>query len=90
MRSATVTADGDMIRWVELPGREPARVYAHGPGATSAPYFAEVAVHPALAGHRSLLIDLLGHGISDRPAVTVCENGSGTRSGNRGSRQVTR
>ncbi|MFF5125386.1 alpha/beta fold hydrolase [Streptomyces syringium] len=68
MRSATVTADGDMIRWVELPGREPTRVYVHGLGATSAPYFAEVAVHPALAGHRSLLIDLLGHGISDRPA----------------------
>ncbi|WP_370417913.1 alpha/beta fold hydrolase [Streptomyces sp. QH1-20] len=67
MRSATVTADDDEIRWVELPGREPTRVYVHGLGATSAPYFAEVAVHPALAGHRSLLIDLLGHGISDRP-----------------------
>ncbi|MFD7234317.1 alpha/beta fold hydrolase [Streptomyces syringium] len=67
MRSATVTADDDRIRWVELPGREPTRVYVHGLGATSAPYFAEVAVHPALAGHRSLLIDLLGHGISDRP-----------------------
>ncbi|MFI1256180.1 alpha/beta fold hydrolase [Streptomyces netropsis] len=68
MRSATVTADDDRIRWVELPGREPARVYVHGLGATSAPYFAEVATHPLLAGHRSLLIDLLGHGISDRPS----------------------
>lgn len=29
----------------------------------------ETAVHPALAGHRSLLIDLLGHGISDRPTA---------------------
>ncbi|MBB4887292.1 pimeloyl-ACP methyl ester carboxylesterase [Streptomyces netropsis] len=62
-----MTADDDRIRWVELPGREPARVYVHGLGATSAPYFAEVATHPLLAGHRSLLIDLLGHGISDRP-----------------------
>ncbi|WP_435240156.1 alpha/beta fold hydrolase [Streptomyces sp. YPW6] len=67
MRTATVAAEGDQIRWVELPGREPSRVYMHGLGATSPAYFAEVAVHPLLAGHRSLLIDLLGHGISDRP-----------------------
>ncbi|MEV3934163.1 MULTISPECIES: alpha/beta fold hydrolase [unclassified Streptomyces] len=67
MRSATVTAEGDRIRWVELPGREPPRAYVHGLGATSPAYFAEAAVHPLLAGHRSLLIDLLGHGISDRP-----------------------
>jgi pimeloyl-ACP methyl ester carboxylesterase len=69
VRTATVTADGDQIRWVELPGREPSRVYVHGLGATSPAYFTEVAVHPLLAGHRSLLIDLLGHGISDRPAT---------------------
>ncbi|MEV8476575.1 alpha/beta hydrolase [Streptomyces sp. NPDC051173] len=67
MRTATVTAEGDQIRWVELPGQEPPRVYMHGLGATSPAYFAEVAVHPLLAGRRSLLIDLLGHGISDRP-----------------------
>ncbi|CAM5733274.1 Alpha/beta hydrolase OS=Streptomyces alboniger OX=132473 GN=CP975_02455 PE=4 SV=1 [Streptomyces alboniger] len=67
MRTATATPDGDQIRWVELPGREPSRVYVHGLGATSPAYFAEIAVHPLLAGQRSLLIDLLGHGISDRP-----------------------
>ncbi|MCZ2523145.1 alpha/beta fold hydrolase [Streptomyces sp. HB2AG] len=69
MRSAAVTAEGDRIRWVELPGREPTRVYVHGLGATSPAYFAETAVHPLLAGHRSLLVDLLGHGISDRPTT---------------------
>ncbi len=68
MRSAAVTDDGDRIRWVELPGEGPARVYLHGLGATSPAYYAEVAVHPLLAGRRSLLMDLLGHGISDRPA----------------------
>ncbi len=68
MRDAVVTAQGDRIRWVELPGREPSRVYVHGLGATSPAYFAEAAVHPLLAGRRSLLIDLLGHGLSDRPA----------------------
>lgn len=68
MRNAVVTTEGDQIRWVELPGREPSRVYIHGLGATSPAYFAEIAVHPLLVGRRSLLIDLLGHGISDRPA----------------------
>ncbi|MES4906814.1 MULTISPECIES: alpha/beta hydrolase [unclassified Streptomyces] len=67
MRNAAVTPRGDRIRWVELPGQEPPRVYVHGLGATSPAYFAEIAVHPLLAGRRSLLIDLLGHGISDRP-----------------------
>ncbi|WP_369355512.1 alpha/beta fold hydrolase [Streptomyces sp. cg2] len=67
MRNAVVTTAGDRIRWVEFPGREPARVYVHGLGATSPAYFAEIAVHPLLAGHRSILIDMLGHGISDRP-----------------------
>jgi pimeloyl-ACP methyl ester carboxylesterase len=68
VRNAVVTTEGDQIRWVELPGREPARVYVHGLGASSPAYFAEIAVHPLLVGRRSLLIDLLGHGISDRPA----------------------
>lgn len=68
MREAVVTDAGDRIRWVELPGEEPSRVYVHGLGATSPAYFTEVAVHPLLAGRRSLLVDLLGHGISDRPA----------------------
>ncbi|MET9436654.1 alpha/beta hydrolase [Streptomyces sp. NPDC006551] len=67
MRSAVVTPEGDRIRWLELPGREPSRVYVHGLGATAAAYFTEAAVHPLLAGHRSLLVDLLGHGLSDRP-----------------------
>lgn len=67
MRSAIVTPEGDRIRWVELPGEEPSRVYVHGLGATSPAYFSEVAVHPLLAGRRSLLVDLLGHGHSDRP-----------------------
>ncbi|MFI9598488.1 alpha/beta fold hydrolase [Streptomyces sp. NPDC052043] len=67
MRDAVVTPGGDRIRWVELPGRDAARVYVHGLGATTPAYFTEVAVHPLLAGHRSLLVDLLGHGISDRP-----------------------
>ena len=68
MRGAQVRPDGTTIRWVELPGAEPTRVYLHGLGASSSAYYAAVATNPALAGRRSLLMDLLGHGISDRPA----------------------
>lgn len=67
MRAEQVRADGSCIRWVELPGDEPARVYLHGLGASAAPYYAEAVSHPRLAGRRSLLMDLLGFGISDRP-----------------------
>ncbi|MFF0312693.1 alpha/beta fold hydrolase [Streptosporangium sp. NPDC004379] len=63
-----VRDDGSRIRWVELPGVEPARVFVHGLGTSSAPYFTPAATHPALAGHRTLMIDMLGFGISDRPA----------------------
>ncbi|MFF8775035.1 alpha/beta fold hydrolase [Kitasatospora sp. NPDC015120] len=68
MRDATVTPNGDRIRWVEIPGREPVRLYLHGLGASSPVYYAPAAAHPLLTGHRSLLLDLLGFGISDRPA----------------------
>ncbi|MET9655513.1 alpha/beta hydrolase [Streptomyces sp. NPDC006510] len=70
MHNARVTADGARIRWVELPGRPGStrtRVYLHGLGASSGPYFTASAAHPLLAGSRSLLMDLLGFGISDRP-----------------------
>ncbi|MEV7617677.1 alpha/beta hydrolase [Streptomyces sp. NPDC089799] len=69
MRDAQVTPGGARIRWVEMPGHpgRTTRVYLHGLGASAAPYFAASAAHPALAGHRSLLVDLLGFGISDRP-----------------------
>lgn len=67
MHSAVVTPEGDRIRWVELAGEGPVRVCLHGLGATSPAYFAAVAAHPLLAGRRSLLVDMLGHGHSDRP-----------------------
>ncbi|MFD0279371.1 alpha/beta fold hydrolase [Kitasatospora sp. NPDC127111] len=67
MRHAPVTPDGDLIRWVEIPGAEPARLYLHGLGASSPVYSAAAAAHPLLTGRRSLLLDLLGFGISDRP-----------------------
>ncbi|RZU18103.1 alpha/beta fold hydrolase [Streptomyces sp. BK239] len=68
MRQAEFGSGGSHIRWTETPGAEPARVYVHGLGATSAVYHAHVASRPELAGRRSLFVDLPGHGISDRPA----------------------
>ncbi|MFI9782957.1 alpha/beta fold hydrolase [Kitasatospora sp. NPDC051984] len=67
MRHALVTPNADRIRWVEIPGEEPARLYLHGLGASSPVYWAAAAAHPLLTGRRSLLLDLLGFGISDRP-----------------------
>jgi len=74
LQDARVHSSGARMRWLELPGAEPAgvaepaRVYVHGLGAMSAPYFARVAGDPLLADRRSLLVDLLGFGLSDRPA----------------------
>jgi pimeloyl-ACP methyl ester carboxylesterase len=67
MHSAPVTDGGAKMRWVELPGGAPARVYIHGLGAMSSAYYGAVAADPRLGRHRSLLMDLLGFGLSDRP-----------------------
>ncbi|MEW1785092.1 alpha/beta fold hydrolase [Streptomyces albidoflavus] len=74
MRDAVVTPDGDRMRWVEIPGSDergerPPRVYVHGLGASAPAYFAAAACHPLLTGPRSLLVDLLGFGLSDRPTA---------------------
>jgi pimeloyl-ACP methyl ester carboxylesterase len=61
-------AHGSRVRWSETPGREPARVYVHGLGGTGDAAFGCMAGHPLLAGHRTLVIDLPGHGHSDRPS----------------------
>jgi len=78
MRSTAFTRPGDEIRWAELPGRRrgarglaasepPTRVYLHGLGWTGSATFARVVASVPLSGARSLLVDLPGHGASDRP-----------------------
>ncbi|MFC5290132.1 alpha/beta fold hydrolase [Actinokineospora guangxiensis] len=65
-------AAGSHIRWMEVAGPPgaPVQVFLHGLGASSSHDFPEIAQHPSLAalGRRSLLVDLLGFGYSDRPA----------------------
>ncbi|GAA2960058.1 MULTISPECIES: alpha/beta hydrolase [Streptomycetaceae] len=71
MREARFDQRGSVIRWTESGGTaddtSPATVYVHGLGAMSSVYHAHIAADPALSGRRSLLVDLPGHGISDRP-----------------------
>lgn len=68
LHEAVFDADGSQVRWTERPGNLPARVFVHGLGGNGEAIFGRVADDPALGGHRSLLIDLPGHGASDRPA----------------------
>ncbi|MFJ2766692.1 alpha/beta fold hydrolase [Streptomyces sp. NPDC087300] len=68
MREAGFDARGSQVRWTEVDGVGPARVYVHGLGAASTVYHAHIAARPELTGRRSLFVDLPGHGISDRPA----------------------
>lgn len=67
MHETAFDAHGSKIRWSEAPGILPARVYVHGLGGNGEAIFGEVSRHPAIAGHRSILLDLPGHGSSDRP-----------------------
>jgi pimeloyl-ACP methyl ester carboxylesterase len=55
------------LRYLEVPGADPPILWIHGWQCSSTGELAGAAVQPALAGRRSLLVDLLGHGYSDRP-----------------------
>nr|WP_308800936.1 alpha/beta hydrolase [Streptomyces polyasparticus] len=71
MRELFVREAGAWIRWLQLNPAAgdagPARVYVHGLGCSAASDYAEVATTPPLAGRVGLLVDLFGHGYSDRP-----------------------
>jgi pimeloyl-ACP methyl ester carboxylesterase len=55
------------LRYFDLPGDEPACVYLHGLGCASSSDFPPVVVRSPLNRQRSLLVDFLGYGYSDRP-----------------------
>jgi pimeloyl-ACP methyl ester carboxylesterase len=57
----------DRLRYLDLPGAQPALVFVHGLGCASSWDYPEVAADPALAPRRRLLVDLPGYGYSDRP-----------------------
>jgi pimeloyl-ACP methyl ester carboxylesterase len=68
MRQTEFGPAGAYIRWTEAAGEGPARVHVHGLGAASGAYVAHLGADAALAGRRTLYVDLPGFGISDRPA----------------------
>ncbi|MFD6431203.1 alpha/beta fold hydrolase [Streptomyces venezuelae] len=68
MKEAQFDARGSRVRWTEVDGAGPARIYVHGLGAASTVYHAHIAARPELVGRRTLFVDLPGHGLSDRPA----------------------
>lgn len=68
VKEAQFDAQGSRVRWTEVDGAGPARIYVHGLGAASTVYHAHIAARPELAGRRTLFVDLPGHGLSDRPA----------------------
>lgn len=55
------------LRYHDLPGENPTRVYLPGLGGPSSASFINVVANPLMAGYRSLLVDFLGSGFSDQP-----------------------
>lgn len=55
------------LRYIEIPGEDPPLVWLHGWQCSSTAELLPAAVQAPLRGRRSLLVDFLGHGYSDRP-----------------------
>ncbi len=55
------------LRYLEVPGTDPPLLWLHGWQCTATGELLDAAVQPELSGRRSLLVDFLGHGYSDRP-----------------------
>jgi len=64
-----ILADASVLRFHDLPGRGRPLVFVHGLGCAGSCDYPRVAADPALRDRRMLLVDLLGAGFSDRPAV---------------------
>ena len=57
------------IRYIEIPGDDPPLLWLHGWQCSSTGELLPAAVQPSMRGRRSLLIDFLGHGYSDKPTA---------------------
>lgn len=69
MRSLWLPSPGAFLRYHDIPGGGTPRLYVHGLGCAGTSDWPHVVAVPPLAGHRSILVDLLGYGFSDRPAA---------------------
>jgi len=67
MKPVYLSDEGAFIRYIEVPGAGPPMLWLHGWQCSSTGELMPAAVQTHLRGRRSLLIDFLGHGYSDRP-----------------------
>jgi pimeloyl-ACP methyl ester carboxylesterase len=67
VKATYLPRDRAFIRHLEIPGADPPLLWLHGWQCSSTGELLPAAVQPPLRGRRSLLIDFLGHGYSDRP-----------------------
>lgn len=67
MKSVYLPTDRAFVRYIEVPGDDPPLLWLHGWQCSSTGELLPAAVRSPLRGRRSLLIDFLGHGYSDKP-----------------------
>jgi len=67
MKAVYLADDRAFLRYIEIPGQDPPLVWLHGWQCSSTGELTPAAVRRPLQGRRSLLVDLLGHGYSDKP-----------------------
>lgn len=67
MKAAWMKSVGQALRYVDLPGADPPLIWLHGLMCSSTAELLPAAVQPPLRSRRSLLVDFLGYGYSDKP-----------------------
>jgi pimeloyl-ACP methyl ester carboxylesterase len=67
MHAVFLATERSFIRYLEVPGADPPLLWLHGWQCSSTGELLPAAVQPPLRHRRSLLIDFLGHGYSDKP-----------------------
>ena len=69
MKAFHLAVEQALLRYIEVPGQGPPLVWVHGLMCSSTGELLPTAVQEPLWGRRSLLVDLLGYGYSDRPVA---------------------
>ena len=67
MKPVYLSSERAFLRYIEVPGDGPPLLWLHGWQCSSTGELLPAAVRAPLRGRRSLLIDFLGHGYSDKP-----------------------
>ncbi|MFL5681485.1 MAG: alpha/beta fold hydrolase [Chloroflexota bacterium] len=67
MKAVHLPGDRAFVRYIEIPGADPPLIWLHGWQCSSTGELLPAAARGPLRGRRSLLVDFLGHGYSDRP-----------------------